>query len=143
MDLLLLEGWVRRRDDNMAKIFKYKGRTLEELKKMSLEEFSKILPSRERRTILRGLTDRQKKLLEEIRKDPEKFHKTHERDMVILPEMVNLKLGIYNGKEYKTVAIIPEMIGHRLGEFALTRQRVMHSAPGAGATRGSRHIPLK
>jgi small subunit ribosomal protein S19 len=127
----------------MARIFKYEGKTLEELKNMSLEEFSKLLPSRSRRSLLRGLTDRQKKLLEEIRKDPQKFHKTHERDMVILPEMVDIKFGIYNGKEYKTVTIEPEMLGHRMGEFALTRQRVMHSAPGAGATRGSKHIPLK
>jgi small subunit ribosomal protein S19 len=89
------------------------------------------------------LTNRQKKLLEHIRKDPEKFHRTHERDMVILPEMVDIKFGIYNGKEYKTVTVEPEMLGHRLGEFALTRQRVLHSAPGAGATRGSKHIPLK
>lgn len=116
---------------------------MEELKKMSLEEFSRILTSRERRSLLRGLTERQKKLLEEIRKDPKKFHKTHERDMVILPEMIGVKLGIYSGKEYKPVEITPEMIGHRLGEFALTRERVLHSAPGAGATRGSKHIPLK
>lgn len=127
----------------MARIFKCKGKTLEELKKMSLEEFSKILTSRERRALLRGLTERQKKLLEQIRKNPEKFHKTHERDMVILPEMVDIKFGIYNGKEYKQVIVIPEMLGHRLGEFALTRQRVLHSAPGVGATRGSKHIPLK
>jgi len=127
----------------MVRIFKYRGKTLEELQKMSLEEFSKILTSRERRALLRGLTERQKKLLEQIRKKPTKFHKTHERDMVILPEMVDIKLGIYSGKEYKTVEINPEMIGHRLGEFALTRERVMHSAPGVGATRGSKHIPLK
>jgi len=127
----------------MPRIFKYKGKTLEELNKMSLEEFSKLLPSRERRSLLRGLTERQKKLLKEIRNKPEKFHKTHERDMVILPEMVNIKFGIYNGKEYKTVAVSPEMLGHRLGEFALTRQRTLHSAPGVGATRGSKHIPLK
>jgi len=127
----------------MVRIFKYKGKTLEELKKMSLEEFSKILTSNERRSLLRGLTERQKKLLEEIRNNPTKFHKTHERDMIILPEMVGVKIGIYNGKEYKPVEIKPEMIGHRLGEFALTRGRVLHSAPGAGATRGSKHIPLK
>ncbi len=127
----------------MVRIFKYKGKTLEELKKMSLEEFSKLLSSRNRRSLLRGLTERQKKLLEEIRKDPKKFHKTHERDMVILPEMTDIKFGIYNGKEYKPVVIIPEMLGYRLGEFALTRGRIMHSAPGVGATRGSKHIPLK
>ncbi len=127
----------------MARIFKYKGKTLEELKKLSLEEFSKLLSSRERRSLLRGLTPRQKKLLEEIRKNPKKFHRTHERDMIILPDMVDVKFGIYNGKEYKPVVVNQEMIGHRLGEFSLTRQRTTHSAPGVGATRGSKHIPLK
>lgn len=127
----------------MARVFKFKGKSLEEIKKMSLEEYSKILTSRERRTILKGLTERQKKLLEQIRKDPQKFHKTHERDMVILPEMIDVKLGVYSGKEYVSVSISPEMLGHRLGEFVMTRQRVMHSAPGAGATRGSKHIPMK
>ena len=127
----------------MARIFKYKGKTLDELKKMSLEEFSKLLSSRERRSLLRGLTERQKKLLKEIREDPKKFHKTHERDMIILPEMIDIKFGIYNGKEYKPVTVSSEMLGHRLGEFALTRQRTVHSAPGVGATRGSKHIPLK
>lgn len=127
----------------MVRIFKYRGKTLEEVKKMSLEEFSRLLPSRERRSLLRGLTDRQKKLLENIRNNPEKFHKTHERDMIILPDMIKVKLGIFNGKEFKIVEIKPEMIGHRLGEFSLTRGRVMHSSPGAGATRGSKHIPLK
>jgi len=127
----------------MVRVFKYRGKTLEELKKMSLEEFSKILTSRERRSLLKGLTERQKKLLEEIRKTPEKFHKTYERDMVILPEMIDVKLGVYNGKEFKPVIITLGMIGHRLGEFVLTRQRVLHSAPGVGATRGSKHIPFK
>ncbi len=127
----------------MARIFKFRGKSLDEIKKMSLEEYSKILTSRERRAILRGLTERQKKLLEQIRKNPQKFHKTHERDMVILPEMIDVKFGVYNGKEHVSVSVTPEMIGHRLGEFAMTRQRVMHSAPGAGATRGSKHIPLK
>jgi len=127
----------------MPRVLKFRGKTLEELKQMSLEEFSKLLTSRERRSLLRGLTERQKKLLEEIRKNPKKFHKTHERDMIILPEMVGVKIGVYNGKEYKPVEIKFEMIGHRLGEFALTRQRVIHSAPGVGATRGSKHIPLK
>lgn len=127
----------------MVRIQKYTGKTLEELKKMSLEEFSKILTSRERRTLLRGMTERQKKLLEEIRKDRNKFHKTHERDMIILPEMVDVKLGVYNGKEYKSLMISFDMIGHRLGEFVMSRGRTMHSAPGVGATRGSKHIPLK
>ena len=127
----------------MARVFTYRGKTLEELKNMSLEEFAQLLKSRARRALLRGLTDRQKKLLEKIRKNPGKFIRTHDRDMIILPEMVGAKIGVYNGKEYVPVEIKPEMIGHRLGEFAPTCKRVKHSAPGVGATRGSKHIPLK
>ena len=127
----------------MPRVYTYKGKTVEELKKMSLEQFSRLTTSRERRRLMRGLTERQKKLLQKIKENPDKFHKTHERDMVIIPAMVGAKLGVYNGKEYKQVVITPEMIAHRLGEFALTRERVKHSTPGVGATRSSRHIPLK
>ncbi|MBD3155053.1 MAG: 30S ribosomal protein S19 [Candidatus Aenigmarchaeota archaeon] len=127
----------------MAKEFYYRGKNLKEIKEMSLEEFSKLLPSRERRSIKRGLTQRQKKLLEKIKEEPDSFHKTHERDMVIIPEILGAKLGIYNGKEFVRIEVQPEMLGYRLGDFSLTRQRVKHSAPGAGATRGSKHIPLK
>ena len=127
----------------MAREFYYKGKSTKELKELSLEEFIKLLPSRERRTIKRGLTPRQKKLLVKIKEEPDEFHKTHERDMVIIPEMIGAKLGIYNGKEFVRVEIQPEMLGYRLGDFSMTRQRVKHSAPGAGATRGSKHIPLK
>ena len=127
----------------MARIFKFKGKTLEELNKMSLEQFARIITSRERRTLLRGLTERQKKLLENLRKYPDKFHRTHERDMIILPEMVGKRIGVHNGKEYVSVIITEKMIGHRLGEFALTRKRVKHSSPGIGATRASKHVALK
>ena len=41
------------------------------------------------------------------------------------------------------IDIKPEMIGHKLGEFALTRKRVIHSAPGIGATRASKFLPMK
>ncbi len=126
----------------MAK-FMYRGKTLEELKAMSLEEFRELLPSRERRTLKRGFTEEQKKLLEKIRKNRSRFYKTKEREMIIIPEMIGVKLGVYNGKEYVPIEIKPEMIGHRLGEFALTRKQVKHSAPGFGATRSSKYVPLK
>jgi small subunit ribosomal protein S19 len=126
----------------MAK-FMYKGNSMEEIDKLSLEEFSKLLTSRPRRALRRGLTDTQKKLVEDIRKDPGKFHRTHSRDMVIVPEMVGAKLGLYNGKEFVSLEIKDYMIGHRLGEFAPTRKQVKHSAPGFGATRSSKFVPLK
>lgn len=127
---------------NMPKEFNFKGKTLKELKKMDLEEFAELLDSRKRRSLKRGFTEEQKKLLKKIKRGKE-FVKTHARDMVIIPQMVEKKIGIHNGEEFKTVEIQPEMIGHFLGEFTTNRKEVKHSAPGIGATRTSKHIPLK
>lgn len=116
---------------------------MEEIKDMNLEEFSLLLKSRQRRVLKRGLTEKQKKLLEKIRKDPKKFHRTRCREMLILPEMVGIKIGVHSGKDYVTLEIKPEMLGYRLGEFVMTRKGVKHSAPGFGATRSSKFVPLK
>jgi small subunit ribosomal protein S19 len=126
----------------MPKIFLFKGKTLEELQKMSLEDFSKLLPSRQRRSLRRGLTARQKRVLENMRMSS-KPARTHARDMIILPEMVGRKMMVHNGKEFVAMDVVGDMLGHRLGEFALTRKKVMHSAPGVGATRSSKFLPLK
>ncbi|NCN39321.1 MAG: 30S ribosomal protein S19, partial [Candidatus Aenigmarchaeota archaeon] len=77
----------------MAREFYYKGKTPDELKEMTLEEFSRIIPSRSRRSLKRGFTERQKKLIEQVKKEPEKFHKTHERDLVIVPSIIGANLG--------------------------------------------------
>jgi small subunit ribosomal protein S19 len=129
----------------MAKKFTFRGKTLEELQALDMEGFVKLLTARQRRTLTRGLTDKQKKLLENVRKfrGQDKLIRTRSRNMIIMPDMVGSKIGIYNGKEYKSVIITAEMIGHYIGEFALTRKRVMHSAPGFGATRSSKYVPLK
>lgn len=125
----------------MAKQFTYKGKTLEELKELTISEFAKLIPARARRSLNRGFTDSQKKLLLKIRKTNQgiikKQIKTHCRNLVIIPEMVGLKFNIYNGKSFVPIIIEPEMLGHLLGEFALTRQPVKHSAPGIGATKSS------
>ncbi len=129
----------------MAKKFTYRGLPVEELENMSLEEFSKLLPSRHRRSLKHGLTRGQKLLLEKIRRfrGKDKLIRTHARNMIILPEMVGTKLGVHNGREFAVVNVTEQMIGHYLGEFALTRKRVQHSAPGLGATRSSKFVPLK
>ncbi len=126
----------------MAKEFEFRGKSLEELRSMDLTEFADLLDSRRKRSLLRGLTEPQKKLLEKVR-DGEEYVKTQARDMVVLPEMVGVTIGIHNGKDYVDVEIEPEMIGQYLGEFAKTRKSVDHSAPGLGATRTSKHVPLK
>ena len=130
----------------VKKEFAYKGKTLEELQKMSLQEVIKLLPSRARRSLGRGFTEDQKKFLLRIKKskrNSKDIIKTHCRNMVVLPEMVGLMIGIYQGKEFVTIEVMPEMIGHYLGEFALTRKRVEHSAPGIGATKSSGALSVK
>jgi small subunit ribosomal protein S19 len=69
--------------------------------------------------------------------------KTHVREAVILPSWVGMKFGVYDGKEFKEVLIAPDMLGHRLGEFAYSTKRVVHSAPGIRATRGSKFLAVK
>lgn len=126
----------------MVRVFLLKGKTAEELQKMSLEDFAKLISSRERRNLMRGFDDNEKKFLEKLRSS-KKPVRTHIREMVIIPEMLFKKILVHNGKEWVSVDIKPEMLGHRLGEFALTRKRVVHSAPGVGATKSSKFLPLK
>ena len=130
--------------------FKYRGYTLEELKKMNMDQFIQLLSARSRRSLKRGLPPRQKKLLERLRRayrakkrGKDLITRTHIRDMIVFPEMCGLTISIYNGKEYIPIEIRPEMIGHYLGEFSLTRKRVQHGSPGIGATRSSKYVPLK
>ena len=118
------------------KEFTYRGKKFEELKDLSLNELSELLPARQRRTLRRGLTEQQKILLKKIKKNENNIE-THCRDMVILPEMVGKTIRVHNGREFVQVGIVEDMIGHCLGEFTFTRNRVEHSAPGIGATRSS------
>lgn len=129
----------------MPKEFAYRGYTLGQLQEMSMDEFINLLPSRHRRSLHRGLTPEQRILLEKIRKVKEngKAVKTHVRDVIILPEMVGVTLLVHNGKEFVSVEIKPEMIGHYLGEFAITNKPVKHGTPGIGASRSSMYVPLK
>jgi small subunit ribosomal protein S19 len=134
----------------MPKEFMYRGHTLNSLQGMSMDEFINLLPSRQRRSLQRGLTPEQRILLEKMREAQEVVKKgedvtikTHVRDMIILPEMVGAKILVHNGKEFFPVEIKPEMIGHYLGEFAITNKPVRHGTPGIGASRSSMYVPLK
>jgi small subunit ribosomal protein S19 len=129
--------------------FAYRGYTFEELQQLSMDEFIRILPSRQRRSLNRGLTTEQRVLMELVRNSRRskagnaKPIKTHCRDMVILPEMVGLMLLVHSGKEFTSVEVKPEMIGHYLGEFVITNKKVVHGTPGIGASRSSMYVPLK
>ena len=123
------------------KEFTYRGKTMEELKKMSIEEFASLLPSRQRRHIKRGLTEQQKIFLKTLKSG--KTTKTHCRDIVILPEMIGRNILIHTGREWSQIVVQEDMLGHILGEFASTRKRVQHSAPGIGATKSSASLSVK
>ena len=92
----------------------------------------------------------QRILLEKVRRSKEETSKggtvvvkTHVRNMIILPEMVGITIQVHNGKEFVAVDIKPGMIGHYLGEFAVTNKPVRHGTPGIGASRSSMYVPLK
>ncbi|HEX7575889.1 MAG TPA: 30S ribosomal protein S19 [Candidatus Methanoperedens sp.] len=122
--------------------FTFRGKSLEELKKLSQDEFALLVPSRQRRTLQRGISEDHKKLLHKVKiKDPN--IRTHLRDMIVLPEMVGMKIAIHSGKEFTPIDILPEMMGHYFGEFVLTRKKVSHGAAGIGATKSSKFVPLK
>lgn len=125
--------------------FTYRGYTLDELRAMTLQEVIELLPARARRTYVRGLDEGQSTFVERLRAGEwaEKALRTHCRDVPILPDFVGKKVSVHNGKEFLTLEIKPEMIGHYIGEFAMTRKTVAHSGPGVGATRSSKFMPLK
>ena len=52
--------------------------------------------------------------------------KTWSRASEISPEMVGYTFAVHNGKDFITVRIVEEMVGHRLGEFSPTRKFVRH-----------------
>jgi len=125
------------------KEFTYRGFTLSEIKEMSLEEFTDLLPARQARTVSRGFSEQVQKFYDRLKKNPDLTVRTHRRDVLILPFMIGRKVSVHNGKEFKEIEIQPEMVGHYLGEFALTRRFGKHSGPGVGATRSSKFMPLK
>jgi small subunit ribosomal protein S19 len=135
----------------MSKPNAFKGVAIEQLTEMPMDEVIKLLPSRARRSLKRGLTPPQRILLEKIREarrvqqetGTQKDVETNVRDMVVLPEMTGMVIKVHTGKEFAVVEVTHEMIGHYLGEFALTNKQVKHGAPGVGASRSSMYVPLK
>ena len=128
--------------------FTYRGHTLEELQEMDVEEVAELLPARQRRTIERGLSPEHEKLVAEARERGEEETaenpiRTHLSDTPILPSFVGKTFAVHTGQEYERVEVEPEMLGHYLGEFRLTRTSVEHGQAGIGATRSSKFVPLK
>ncbi len=139
--------------DEKKKVYYYKGRTYEELKGLKDEELLKIIGSRGRRNFKRGLSPKKKDLMRKVKESnelvsqgkPQLKIKTHSRDMIIVPEMIDLKIEVYTGRAFEPLTIKQEMIGHYLGEFVFTRKKVVHgskasteSKPAAPASKGDK-----
>ena len=126
------------------KEFLYRGHTIEELVAMPWDEQLTLLPSRARRFFGRELDHDTQTFWTKVQTAGEGDElRTHLRDFPITPVFVGKMIHIHHGKEFQKVGITTEMIGHKLGEFALTRKPVKHTGPGVGATRSSKFMPLK
>ena len=121
------------------KQLKYRGKTMEELKKLDVREFAKLLKSRQRRFVLRNFQEIEKFVKRaEGKISKNKPIRTHLRDLIIVPKMIGMKIYIYTGRNFIPMEVTGEMLGHKFGEFALTRARIKHGKAGVGATKGTR-----
>ncbi|HIH16549.1 MAG TPA: 30S ribosomal protein S19 [Candidatus Diapherotrites archaeon] len=132
----------------MAKDFNFRGIALDQLQEMDETQLGRLMTSRGRRNLRRG---QDKALLKTVDraleakkhgKEPKPI-RTHKRDAMILPKMVGLRFLVYKGKDWGQVDIVEKMIGHYLGEFALTRKRLSHGKAGIGATKSSTAITAR
>ena len=69
----------------------------------------------------------QKKVDQSIAENSKKPIKTWSRRSMISPSMVGLTISVHNGRQHVPVFINEDMVGHKLGEFAITRTFKLHS----------------
>ena len=121
------------------KQFKYRGKTIEELKALDIREFAKLLKSRQRRFVLRNFQEIDKFVKRaEGKIAKKKSIRTHLRDLIIVPKLIGMKIYVYTGRAFVPIEVIGEMLGHKFGEFAPTRARIKHGKAGVGATKGTK-----
>ena len=116
----------------------YRGKNVEDLKSLDIREFAKLVKARERRSLLRNYDVVAAFVRKCEEKDAKKRPiKTHDRALVIVPQMVGKTIGVHNGKEFMRVIVTEEMLGHRLGEFSPTRKIAKHTKMGIGASKST------
>ena len=69
-----------------------------------------------------------KKIEKTLQSNSKKPVKTWSRRSMIIPDMVGLTLAIHNGRQHVPVFVTEHMVGHKLGEFAITRTYRGHAA---------------
>ena len=133
------------------KKYTYRGNDIGKLLDMNMDEMSKQLRSRQRRRLRRKMGAKYGRFIKKLIDVKKETHpgekpapvKTHLRNCIVLPTMVQSIINIHNGKGYNSIEFKPEMIGYYLGEFAMTYKRVSHGRPGVGATHSSKFVPIK
>ena len=130
----------------------YRGLSEEDLSTISTKDFIPYMNSTTRRRFKRGLSPEFKKLIRKVIKykrrakendQTPKLIKTHLRDAIVLPCMLGMTFGIYNGREYIPFEADIPKLGCAFGWFGPTRKPVNH---GKGAVQGSsevHYIPYK
>lgn len=130
----------------MVERIAFRGKTSQEAQQIKPEDFTKLVKSRQRRSMKRN-SFVYRQLLQKAEKyrkaGTSKPIKTHIREAVIPPQWIGMKFEVHNGKEFQAIEITAAMLGHRLGEYAFTTKRVQHSAPGIRATKGSKFLAVK
>ena len=132
----------------VKKEFSFRGKTLQELQQMTVQEFAALCNSRGRRSLLRGFDRHMLKKIEKAKeqvneKKKQKIIRTHKRKTIIIPQMIGLLFGVHRGNTFEVFEVKPEMLGHYLGEMVLTRKKLMHGKAGIGATRSSTAISAR
>ena len=130
----------------MAEKVAFRGKVPSELEKLTNEEYAKLIKSRQRRWLKRNsiqLRQLSEKISRYKQKGINKSIKVKSRSALIMPSWIGMQFEVYNGKEYQKLEITASMLGHRLGEFVFSTKRVLHSAPGIKATRGSKFLSQK
>ena len=112
--------------------YTYRGKTLDDLRAMELKDFVELLPTKRRRFISRSFDLKHVHLIEKLKKARQAVEgqadvhppvvKTHLRYMVVLPEFVDIDIGIYVGHVFFKVQIKPEMIGHVLADITPSKE---------------------
>ena len=133
------------------KKFSYRGNDLKKLIDMNMDEMSQQLRSRQRRKLRRKMGSKYARFINKLLEakkhtaagDKPAAVKTHLRDCIVLPSMVQSVINIHKGNGYSNIEVKPEMIGYYLGEFAVTYKRVSHGKPGVGATHSSKFVHIK
>jgi small subunit ribosomal protein S19 len=69
-----------------------------------------------------------KKVDEAVASNSKRPIKTWSRRSMVLPEMVGLTIAVYNGRQHIPVLVTENMVGHKMGEFSMTRTYRGHAA---------------